>query len=119
MTEQCGHDVDLVKDHVSCLSITDGHAPPRSGTKTFKPPARDSISRDRLRIRATRQILLDNSDEIETAWRLWDNAMAIDATTIARFFRRDQHRHENDRYTVQGPVGFELRRYFRAVRLRH
>ena len=45
--------------------------------------------------------------------------MAIDATTIARFFRRDQHRHENDRYTVQRPICFELRRYFEAVRLWH
>src|SRR6266550_4199573 len=82
--------VDLGKDHVSCLSITDRHAPPRSGTKTFAlAPARVSISRDRSRTRATRQILLDNSDQIETACRLRNDTMAVDATTIARFFRRD------------------------------
>src|SRR6476620_10519462 len=32
MTEQCGHDADLEKDYVSCLSITNMHAPVPSGT---------------------------------------------------------------------------------------
>src|SRR2546430_17575625 len=45
--------------------------------------------------------------------------MAVDATTIARFFRRDQSGHENDRHFVQRPVRFELRRYFKAVGLWH
>ena len=45
--------------------------------------------------------------------------MAVDATTIARFFRRDQCGHENDRHFVQRPVRFELRRYFKAVGLWH
>ncbi len=45
--------------------------------------------------------------------------MAVDATTIARFFRRDQRGHENDRHFVQRPVRFELRRYFKAVGLWH
>src|SRR6266446_4107450 len=54
----------LEKDYVSCLSITNRHAPhlavePRHFAL---PPARVSISRDRSRTRATRQILLDNSD---------------------------------------------------------
>ena len=43
--------------------------------------------------------------------------MAVNATTIARFFRRDQWGHENDRHFVQRPVRFELRRYFKAVGL--
>ncbi len=45
--------------------------------------------------------------------------MAVDATTTARFFRRDQCGHENDRHFVQRPVRFELRRYFKAVGLWH
>src|SRR6266404_4399870 len=54
---------DLGKEHVSCLSITNRHAPPGSGTKTFvQPPPRVSISQDSSRARATRLILLDNSD---------------------------------------------------------
>jgi hypothetical protein len=45
--------------------------------------------------------------------------MAVDATTIARFFSRDKRRHENDRHFLQRPVRFELRRYFKAVGLWH
>ena len=45
--------------------------------------------------------------------------MAVDATTTARFFRRDQRGQENDRHFVQRPVRFELRRDFRAFRLWH
>ena len=45
--------------------------------------------------------------------------MAVDATTIARFFSRDKRSHENDRHFVQRPVRFELRRYFKAVGLWH
>ena len=45
--------------------------------------------------------------------------MAVNATTVARFFRRDQCGHENDRHFVQRPIRFELHRYFKAVGLRH
>ena len=45
--------------------------------------------------------------------------MAVNATTIARFFRGDQRGHENDRHFVQRPIRFELRRYFKAVGLWH
>ena len=45
--------------------------------------------------------------------------MAVDATPIARFFRRDQCGHENDRHFVQRPVRFELRRHFKAIGLWH
>ena len=45
--------------------------------------------------------------------------MAVDAPTIARFLWRNQRRHENDRYAVQRPIRFELRRDFDAVLLRH
>ncbi len=45
--------------------------------------------------------------------------MAVDTTSTARFFRRDQCGHENDRHFVQRPVRFELRRYFKAVGLWH
>jgi hypothetical protein len=45
--------------------------------------------------------------------------MTVDATTIARFFRRNKRGHKNDRHAVQGPIRFELRRDFRAVRMRH
>jgi hypothetical protein len=45
--------------------------------------------------------------------------MAVDATTTARFFLRDQRGHENDRHFVQRPVRLELQRYFEAVGLWH
>jgi len=45
--------------------------------------------------------------------------MTLDATTIARFFRRDQCGHKKRSHFVQRPVRFELRRYFKAVGLRH
>jgi hypothetical protein len=45
--------------------------------------------------------------------------MAVDATSIARFFSRDKRSHENDRHFVQRPVRFELQRYFETVGLWH
>ena len=45
--------------------------------------------------------------------------MAVDSTTISRFLRRDQCRHEDDRHGVQRPIRFKLRGYFEAVSLRH
>ena len=45
--------------------------------------------------------------------------MPVDAPTSARFFRRDQCGHENDRHFVQRPVRFELRRHFKAIGLWH
>jgi hypothetical protein len=41
--------------------------------------------------------------------------MAVDPTTISRFFRRDQCRHKDDRHGVQRPIRFKLRCYFEAV----
>jgi len=45
--------------------------------------------------------------------------MAIHATTIARFFSRDQRGHENDRHFVQRSIRFDLQRDFEAVGLLH
>jgi hypothetical protein len=45
--------------------------------------------------------------------------MSFDATTVSRFFSRDKRDHENDRYTVQHPIGCNLSSHFRAVGLRH
>src|SRR6476620_12247853 len=112
MIEPSGHDVGLGKDHVSCLSITNRHTAPGTGNRgTWRDPRRGQYLSRRSRIRATRQILLDNSYEIETVCRLWDDTMTIDAATSARFFWCDQRRHENDWHGVHRPIRSELHCY--------
>ena len=73
MTEQCGREVDLEKDYVSCLSITNSHTLRRSGTKApalfrggggdGKRLARGDATPARLAARIDRQIR-DLEDEL-------------------------------------------------------
>jgi hypothetical protein len=61
------------------------------------------------------KVFLDYVNQLGTVGRLRDSAMAFDATTISRFFRRDKCSYEDDRHAVQCPIGFNLDGDFRAV----
>src|SRR5260370_35498496 len=72
-----------------------------------------------LGLGTTGQILLDESNQLRAACRLRKNPVPVNATAILCLFSCDQRSEENDRYAVQRPIRFDLRRAFDAVLLRH
>src|SRR5260370_30636594 len=72
-----------------------------------------------LGLGTTGQVLLDESNKHRTAYRFRKNPVPVNATAILCLFSCDERSEENDRYAVQRPIRFDLRRDFDAIGLRH